>query len=79
MNGAPGRNRTCDLPLRRGPRYPLCHRGGVRKDAAFYPDGVLEFIRWEAHAIVDDAGAGMGAGLARGRVPPDGYGHKPKP
>jgi hypothetical protein len=25
--GAPGRNRTCDLPLRRGPLYPLSYRG----------------------------------------------------
>lgn len=24
--GAPGRIRTADLSLRRGPRYPLCHR-----------------------------------------------------
>lgn len=27
LYGAPDRIRTCDLPLRRGTRYPLCHRG----------------------------------------------------
>ncbi len=27
----PGRIRTADLPLRRGPRYPLCHRDNWKK------------------------------------------------
>jgi hypothetical protein len=46
--------------VRRGPRYPLCHRGGVGKDAAFYPEWRLEFIRRTTQAVVDDAGAGVG-------------------
>ena len=33
--GAPDRTRTCDLPLRRGPRYPLCHRGKAYKSISY--------------------------------------------
>ena len=29
-DGAPNTNRTCDLPLRRGPLYPLSYRGDAR-------------------------------------------------
>ena len=29
-NGAPDTNRTYDLPLRRGPLYPLSYRGASR-------------------------------------------------
>ena len=30
LNGAPDTNRTYDLPLRRGPLYPLSYRGAPR-------------------------------------------------
>ena len=30
LNGAPDTNRTYDLPLRRGPLYPLSYRGASR-------------------------------------------------
>src|SRR5512138_2856071 len=38
VGGAPGRNRTGDLPLRRRTLYPLSYRGGRRRAARDPPE-----------------------------------------
>ncbi len=58
--GAPGRIRTCDLPLRRGPRYPAVPPGRVRFGRRIFDSG--RSITWSSGALayMEEAAAGSG-------------------